>query len=54
MKENKETSNYQLTTVRGRHHGPVMVLVGTEFSSFLIFHGRGITWASIGPQDTLK
>ena len=47
MKENKEVSNYQLTTIRGKHHDSTVVLAGTKFSALHILHEDDITWASV-------
>jgi len=40
-KTNEEASVTQLTTVRGKHHGPTVVLAGTNF--LLLSCSMGIT-----------
>jgi len=54
MKEDEEASSYKLTTVRGKHYGPAVVLVGTELFALLMLHGHRISRSSVEGQYTLK
>jgi len=48
LKENEEATISPLTTIRGRYHGPTVVLVGTDFLLFFLLNGRSSIWMSVG------
>jgi len=47
-KENEEATATQLTTVRGRHHDPTVVLVGIDFLLLSCFTGVALHECSWG------